>query len=509
MSTDLFNEHFKDNYFLQSVIDSIEEGVIVQNREGTIIGFNSKALEILSLNEKELFGKTSYDNMWNACLEDGIIASGDEHPISVTLQTGQPQTNVLMQVNVFNRGARWINVNSKLFHIGDDVFAFANFSDVTDMVQTNQSLTLEKQQRKISEKKFSNVFKYSSIGKAILSPEGNIMDVNDALCNMLGYTKEELFSNGLKEICHESDYAENILQTKQMLITELKKVEQEMRFIKKDGSLCWATVTSSLVRDDARNPQFFISQIQEITALKQLNKNLETQNRELLKTQMALEKKVSQLKEFAGIITHDVRGPAHNIRKMLEMYEVTEDPELKQASLDYLKKVSADLTNNLNELVQILQIQMEKDIPNSDCSFEEIISSVCLQLQETINRKKAVIHTDLKVSTLMYPRVFLQSIVYNLLSNSLKYVQPDQPPVIEIKTFKDAGNICLTVKDYGLGIDMKRFGHMLFRFQKSFHSGFDSKGIGLYLIKSQIEDQGGTISAESEPNKGITFTVRF
>jgi len=224
---------------------------------------------------------------------------------------------------------------------------------------------------------------------------------------------------------------------------------------------------------------------------------------------MALEKKVSQLKEFAGIITHDVRGPAHNIRKMLEMYEVTEDPELKQASLDYLKKVSADLTNNLNELVQILQIQMEKDIPKSECSFEEIIGSVSLQLQETINQKKAVIHADLKVNTLMYPRVFLQSIIYNLLSNSLKYVQAGEAPVIEIKTFKDGGAVCLTVKDYGLGIDMKRFGHMLFKFQKSFHSGFDSKGIGLYLIKNQIEDQGGSIYAESEPNKGITFTVRF
>lgn len=509
MSTDLFNEHFKDNYFLQSVIDSIEEGVIVQNKEGTIIGFNSKALEILLLNEKELFGKTSYDDMWNAVLEDGGPATGEHHPISITLRTGQPQTNILMQVNVFNRGVRWININSKLFHIGDDVFAFANFSDVTDMVQTNQSLTLEKQQRKISEKKFSNVFKYSSIGKAILSPEGHIMDVNDSLCNILGYSKDELFQNGLKNICNEEDYADNATLTRQMLTSELKKVEKEIRFTKKDGNLCWATVTTSLVRDDERNPQFFIAQIQEITELKQLNKDLEIQNRELLKTQMALEKKVSQLKEFAGIITHDVRGPAHNIRKMLEMYEVTEDPELKQASLDYLKKVSADLTNNLNELVQILQIQMEKDIPKSECSFEEIIGSVSLQLQETINQKKAVIHADLKVNTLMYPRVFLQSIIYNLLSNSLKYVQAGEAPVIEIKTFKDGGAVCLTVKDYGLGIDMKRFGHMLFKFQKSFHSGFDSKGIGLYLIKNQIEDQGGSIYAESEPNKGITFTVRF
>lgn len=63
--------------------------------------------------------------------------------------------------------------------------------------------------------------------------------------------------------------------------------------------------------------------------------SLQEQNRKLLKTQHALEKKVSQLKDFAGIITHDVRGPAHNISKMLEMYESTDDPELKKASMDY------------------------------------------------------------------------------------------------------------------------------------------------------------------------------
>jgi len=68
--------------------------------------------------------------------------------------------------------------------------------------------------------------------------------------------------------------------------------------------------------------------------------SLEEQNKKLLKIQHALEKKVSQLKDFAGIITHDVRGPAHNISKMLDMYESTNDPELKKASMDYLKKIS-------------------------------------------------------------------------------------------------------------------------------------------------------------------------
>jgi len=247
----------------------------------------------------------------------------------------------------------------------------------------------------------------------------------------------------------------------------------------------------------------------EIDALTEMNETLLSQNKQLLKTQQALEKKISQLKEFAGIITHDVRGPAHNIHKMLEMYETSNDPEIKAATFDYLKKVSNDLTKNLHELIQILQIHLEKDIPVSECTFKDVIDSVCLQLNETIQLKNAEINIDLKAATIIYPRIFLQSILYNLLSNSLKYTQPNVSPVIEITTFYDKEKIILTVKDNGLGIDMTKFGHLLFKFQKSFHSGYESKGIGLYLIKNQIEDQGGIISATSNPSKGTIFTVRF
>jgi len=237
--------------------------------------------------------------------------------------------------------------------------------------------------------------------------------------------------------------------------------------------------------------------------------NLEEQNKKLLKIQHALEKKVSQLKDFAGIITHDVRGPAHNISKMLEMYENTDDPELKKASMDYLKKISNDLTNNLNELIQILQIHLEKDIPASDCVFEDVINSAALQLQDIIQQKNAVITMDLAVTNILYPKVYLQSILYNLLSNSLKYTKPNIPPAIHISTYENEGNYYLSLSDNGLGIDLNKFGHLLFKFQKSFHSGYDSKGIGLYLIKNQIEEQGGSINCTSEPQIGTKFTVRF
>ena len=145
-------------------------------------------------------------------------------------------------------------------------------------------------------------------------------------------------------------------------------------------------------------------------------------------------------------------------------------------------------------------------------SIEEgvvVQNRVCLQLQDSVVQEQAEIIKHLQVRSIHYPRIYLQSILYNLISNSLKYHPKGVIPLIRISTFSKAGQLYLSVADNGLGIDMKRFGSSLFKFQKSFHNGYDSKGIGLYMIRNQVEDLGGSISVESEVDKGTTFTVRF
>ena len=116
---------------------------------------------------------------------------------------------------------------------------------------------------------------------------------------------------------------------------------------------------------------------------------------------------------------------------------------------------------------------------------------------------------DFQIPIIQYPKIYLQSILYNLISNSLKYTRKEVIPVIQISSFTKNNHTYLTVSDNGLGIDLNKFGKSLFQFKKSFHSGYDSKGIGLYLIRNQIEDLGGSIFAESEVENGTTITVGF
>lgn len=505
------SDYFQDLSFLQSIIDSIEEGVVVQDRDGKIISFNEKAIDILGMSAGEIFGKTSYDPDWHTILLDGSPAPVESHPIIITLKTGVPQNNVVIGVQIKEGPIKWLSVNSRLIRISEsnEVYVFAAFTDVTQLIVSNRSLELEQKKLRSSEEKFSSCFHYSAIGMAIVLPDGGLHDVNGAFCKMLGYTRGEMLKKSFQDITHPDDLKKDLSLVQKMLKREMETYQLEKRYLHKNGQNIWALLNVALVWNSDNTPEFFVSQIQEVTELKKLNQGLEDQNLELLKTQSALKRKITQLKDFAGIITHDVRGPAHNMKKMLEMYVDAPNEEIKNTSLHFLKKISSDLVDNLNELVQVLQVHLEKDIPFTACVFEQVMDSVSLQLQDTVSREKAIITRDFQVPDICYPRIYLQSILYNLVSNSLKYHRQGTPPDIRISSFAKGDEIYLSVTDNGMGINLTAFGSSLFKFQKSFHNGFDSKGIGLYMIRNQVEELGGTISAESEVNKGSTFTVRF
>ena len=503
-------DFFQDISFLQSITASIQEGVVILNQEGRIVSFNEQATAILNLRPDQIINRSPNDSDWKAIYLDGSIAPNHTHPVSITLKTGKPQNNVILGVTTAIDGIKWLSINSRQVRTNDEeVFVFATFIDVTQLITSSRSLHEEQEKLRSSEEKFSKSFHYSAIGMAIVSPVGELRDVNGAFCSMLGYTREEMLQKTFQDITHSDDLEKDLALVQSMLNKEVETYQFEKKYIHKDGHIVWALLSVSLVWNTDNEPGFFVSQIQEITEMKKLNKWLEERNIELLKTQSALKRKIGQLRDFAGIITHDVRGPAANIKKMLELYETADDDETRNTSFNYLKKISTSLTNNLNELIHILQIHLEKDIPHTVCDFKEITETICLQLQDTIIQKKAQVITDFAIMQINYPKIYMQSILYNLISNSLKYSRSGTEPVIRISSFAKDNLPYLSVSDNGLGIDLKKFGKSMFQFQKSFHAGYDSKGIGLYLVRNQVEDLGGTISAESEVDKGTTITIRF
>jgi signal transduction histidine kinase len=142
-----------------------------------------------------------------------------------------------------------------------------------------------------------------------------------------------------------------------------------------------------------------------------------------------------------------------------------------------------------------------------ECDVDELIENVSKMMQGQIIASNATIVKDLATPTITFPKVYLESVIYNMVSNSLKYKQDHIAPVIEISTRKSAGKTLLCFKDNGLGIDLEKYGQNMFKLNKTFHRGFDSKGVGLFMTKAQVEAFGGNISVLSEVNKGTEFIV--
>ncbi|MBN8571711.1 MAG: HAMP domain-containing histidine kinase, partial [Ignavibacteria bacterium] len=236
----------------------------------------------------------------------------------------------------------------------------------------------------------------------------------------------------------------------------------------------------------------------------------EAKNLQLVTTTLDLQQKLKQLEEFNRIVAHNIRGPAGNIKILLNEYNESQDANEKAQYIGYLNQSSEQLLQTLTELMEIIEVKMNKTVKFEDCNLEEIIQKIKNQLHGIIVRHHAVINLKLQVKSILYPSIYLESILFNLINNALKYSRQDESPVINISTRKNKnGDVILEIQDNGLGINLVKYGNQVFKLHKVFHPGYDSKGVGLFMTKNQIETFGGTIDIESTEGVGTKFTIKF
>ena len=216
-----------------------------------------------------------------------------------------------------------------------------------------------------------------------------------------------------------------------------------------------------------------------------------------------------QLKNFTHLISHNVRNHANNIATLTSFIDDSTLDEDNSDLFHKIEKVSQGLSSTLDDLSEAIKIQ-ETELHSDVLVFSEVINSVLGVFELDLEESNAVVHKDLWTEKVLFPRLYLESIVMNLVTNALKYRRPDVPPVISLRTYTDRNDcVVLECQDNGLGIDLEVHGKKLFGLYKTFHTGKDSHGVGLFLIKTQIESQGGHITVDSEPNVGTTFKVIF
>jgi light-regulated signal transduction histidine kinase (bacteriophytochrome) len=204
-----------------------------------------------------------------------------------------------------------------------------------------------------------------------------------------------------------------------------------------------------------------------------------------------------------------MKAPLTNLQKLTQL--ISESDGIKQDCKGLFDKVITSIkkmTHTVYTLNDVIAIQ-ESHLPNDEhLCFKEVLNNVKVSLATQIKEANVKFLTDFtKAPDIYYPELYLQSILQNLLSNSIKYRRPNKDSIIEINTLEKEEGHYLIIKDNGLGMDLAGSSDSIFRLFKRMHTHVQGSGVGLYIVNSLVESHGGNIEVTSAINKGTTFKI--
>jgi PAS domain S-box-containing protein len=217
-----------------------------------------------------------------------------------------------------------------------------------------------------------------------------------------------------------------------------------------------------------------------------------------------------RLGNFTHIVSHNLRSHSANLQGLLAMLEL-ETPEIYENEyLRMFRDASDNLSETIHHLNQVLDISNTQDAAWKILNLHEVINANVKNISMLIKEGKiSVLNDTPKNVNLHVIPAYLDSIVLNFLTNAVKYRSKERDSFVRFFVEQDGNYTVLKVQDNGLGIDLKKYRSRLFGMYKTFHTHKESKGLGLFITKNQIEAMGGRVEVESEVNIGTTFKIYF
>ncbi|MEO9485707.1 MAG: PAS domain-containing sensor histidine kinase [Ekhidna sp.] len=436
----------------------------------------------------ELYGYESKDEIIGKAPISTLVAPEDIESFKNATETAHSTSATLIpSVRLKKKNQDFFSAEAHISAISsDDGALFQVYSvDVTKSIEA-QKETLEKG------REYRRLFNNSLDGIYKSTPAGRFVDVNSALVQMLGYdSEEELLAIDIKTELYFKIEDRRIMAAHE---------EDQYPLKRKDGSAIWVEDHSYYERDEKGNILFHHGILRDVTS------KLEKKN-ELEELLSVMESQNKKLQNFAHIISHNIRSHSSNLTALVQFMEDEASPDAKERFFDMIKTSTMKLEEtirNLNEIITIQNSNKPKELRNLR---EEVDNTFKILSGNIIASKIAVkidIPKDLQVKVIP---AYLDSILLNIVSNSIKYRSNERDSFIEIRARIDEECTLITVSDNGIGIDLCKHRKKLFGMYETFHTNDDSRGFGLYITKNQIESMGGKIEVESTLDVGTSVSI--
>jgi PAS domain S-box-containing protein len=338
---------------------------------------------------------------------------------------------------------------------------------------------------------------------SITDSKGRIIYANDLFCDISKFSRAELIGQNHRIVnsgFHPAEFFRKLWHT----IASGKTWHAEIKNKAKDGTYYWVDTTITPIFDNDGNVIRYLS----IRSLITERKKLETEREKLISDLMH---KNNELMQFNYIVSHNLRAPIANLIGLTALLTEEAEPcaESLKSIVAYVSKSVLSIDGVIKDLTQVLSARTPINEIIEKINIREVIESVEDNLEKQIKESNTSFKIDIADDAMNINsiRSYVQSILYNIISNAIKYRKDDVYPFISIVITKTDNNIILKITDNGIGMDLNKLRPQLFGLYKKFNFDKEGRGLGLHMTKTQVESLGGKIEVESVPGIGTTFTI--
>jgi PAS domain S-box-containing protein len=470
---------------LEKIMNSSLDIICAVDTDCRFVQVSNASSDVLGYKPEELVGRVILDFV-------------DPEYLQVTINAGKELAegkDLISFQNVYiHKNGRRVTLNWSARKDVEEGLIFAVARDTTLHVEAEKL-------RAVAEQRFTALVQKSADMIGILDREGNYKYTSPNIESVLGYTAECLYNNNALLMIHPDDLLAAQTEFEKVIAGGDVKIAA-CRYRHVNGEWRWFETKATNQLDNPAINGIVINS-RDITHRKKIEAERELMIEELLRSN-------ADLKQFSFITSHNLRAPLSNITGLLNIIDYSTLDSYNKQMIDMLDISSRQLQQTIDDLSKILVIKNNVNVEISSIDLEEVINDVKKSFINTLNDVCADIVTDFKVRTIDFNRTYLQSILVNLVSNSIKYQSPRRSLLITVSSQTDEkGNVIFKFADNGSGIDLGRHKEKVFGLYQRFHDSLEGHGLGLFIIKSQIVALGGSIDVESELEGGTTFIITF
>lgn len=464
---------------------------------------------------KEVFGSVSIEHCWRISEAKKSLSENifDIVLLDLTLPDSNGKESIIEIMELVNGipvvvltgyadkhfAIDTIELGVQDYLIKDDVSPTILQKSITYSIERNKIQLLFQK----SEKKFRSIIENSTDGYALIDLDGKIRDLSaygNLRINLNPVTQDGFFNIELIHPIHRKQVIQLFYEVSKHP-GDIKSIEFKCKVAENEYKWIETTLYNLLEEPTIKS---IVLNYRDIS----LRKRDEDQRQSLIEELLISN---SDLKQFGFITTHNLRAPLTNLLAIVELLDVKKiQDEPTKDLLAAFKSATFQINDTLNDLIKVLFIRQNKYIALNEINFQTVVDKNIHDLKALISSSEIDIVTDFsEAPTILFDANYLESILLNLMSNSIKFASTERKLTIKMKSRIDGEFILLEFSDNGIGMDMDKVKDRIFGLYQRFHERTDSKGIGLYLIQSQVTALGGKISVTSKVNEGTTFYLRF